>query len=196
MLKWIGGCLVLVVLLLAGGSWFAMRTMRNSLEPDGSVRMMIAATPHRIYASLSDADSLKTWMSQGNTVTIRRRGPLVVGDSITVQLRQSLGMTQPPMTWRVSEIVPDHMIALELLGGATGRVIGVRRDSLAAIGDSTLVMTTVTSKVLSDTTQSATKGLAADMMLSMVRLQAKLELQGLKGRIEGRAAQQKTSRQP
>ena len=184
MLKWIGGCLVLVVVLIAGGSWFAMRSMRNSLGPDGSARVTIAAPPQRIYASMSNGDSLKTWMAQGSTVTIWHGGPLVVGDSIKVELRRSLGMSQPPMIWIVRELVPDRIVALELTQGA-GRAIGVRRDSLVAAGDSTVVVSIVTSS-LNDSTKSSAAGVAGDMVLSMFRLQSKLELQSLKARLEGR----------
>ena len=192
MLKWIGGCLVLVIVLLAGGSWFAMRTMRESLEPDGSARVTIAAPPQRIYSSLSNGDSIRTWMAAGNTITTWRHGPLVIGDSIRVELNRRLG-PQMPMIWRVSELVPNGLVAMELMEQTSGRVMGVRRDSLVAIGDSTMVVSTVVSKLLPDTTRSATAEVAGDMMLSMFRLQAKLELQGLKGRIEG-PGNKKTSR--
>jgi uncharacterized protein YndB with AHSA1/START domain len=192
MLKWIGGCLVLVIVLLAGGSWFAMRTMRESLEPDGSARVTIWAPQQRIYASLSNGDSIRTWMAAGNTVTTWRHGPLAVGDSIRVELSRKLG-PQRPMIWRISELVPNRVVAMELMAQATGRVLGVRRDSLVAVGDSTMVVSTVVSRLLRDTTRSATAEVAGDMMLSMFRLQAKLELQGLKGRIEGPSTQ-KTSR--
>jgi hypothetical protein len=183
MLKWIGGCLVLVVVLIAGGSWFAMRSMRNSLAPDGSVRVSIAASPQRVYASMGDGDSLKTWMAQGSTVTTWRGGPLVVGDSIKVELRRSLGMSQTPMTWHVRELVPDRVIALSVSQG--GRPIGVRRDSLVAAGDSTVIVSVLTSS-LNDSTKSSAAGVAGDMVLSMFRLQSKLELQSLKARLEGR----------
>lgn len=185
MLKWVGGCLLLVVVLIAAGSWFAMRTMRESLEPDGSARVTIAASPDRIYASLSDGDSVRTWMAQGNTVTTWRRGPFVVGDSIRVELRQSLGISRQPMMWRVSELIPNRLVSLELMTPATRRVLGMRRDSLVQVGDSTQVVSTVTSALLTDSARTATRAVAADMMLSMFRLQAKLELQGLKARIEG-----------
>lgn len=186
MLKWVGGCLVLVVVLIAGGAWFAMRTMRESLAPDGSARVMIGASPGRIYASLSDADSVRTWMAQGNTVTTWRQGPLMVGDSIRVELRQSLRVSPRPMTWRVSELMPSRVVTMELMTPETRRVMGVRRVSLAPVGDSTLVVSTVTSNLLSDSTTSGTRAVAADMMLSMFRLQAKLELQALKSRLEMR----------
>jgi hypothetical protein len=97
------------------------------------------------------------------------------------------------MIWRISELVPNRVVSMELMAQATGRVLGVRRDSLVAVGDSTMVVSTVVSRLLRDTTRSATAEVAGDMMLSMFRLQAKLELQGLKGRIEGPSTQ-KTSR--
>jgi hypothetical protein len=181
MLKWIGGCLVLVVVLLAGGSWFAMRTMRDSLAPDGSARVAIRAAPGRIYASLSHGDSIKTWMAQGNTITTWRRGPLVVGDSIRVEVGRKIGQ---PVTWRVSELIPNRVVSMELLRPGTQRAMGVRRDSLVAAGDSTIVISKVTSVPAGDTASSTTGGLAGDMMLSMFRLQAKLEYQVLKARIE------------
>jgi hypothetical protein len=178
---------VLVIVLLAGGSWFAMRSVRKSLAPDGSARVTTAASPERIYASLSDGDSLRTWMAQGNTVTTWRHGPLAVGDSISITLRSSLGMTQRPMIWRVRELVPNRVVALELKGQERTQIMGARRDSLVALGDSTTVVSIVTS-MLPDSTKSGTAGIAADMMLSMIRMQAKLELQSLKARIEGRPA--------
>lgn len=192
MLKWIGGCLVLVVVIIAVGAWYAMRTMRESLAPDGSARVTIAAPPERIYASLANGDSIKTWMAQGNTVTTWRSGPLVVGDSIRVELRRSIG-SQRPLIWRVSQLVPNRLVTMEIMTPETRRVMGVRKDSLVANRDSTVVISTITSKLLSDTANTGTAAIAADMMLSMFRLQAKLEHQGLKARIEG-SPKTKTSR--
>ena len=188
MLKWVGGCFVLVVVLIGGGSWFAMRSMRDSLGPDGSARVSIAASPDRVYASMSNGDSLQTWMAQGSTVTTWRRGPLVVGDSIKVALRRSVG---PPIIWRVRELVPNHVIALGLTQD-DGRVLGVRRDSLVAAGESTVVVSTVTSSS-GDATKSSAAGVGADMVLAMFSLQAKLELQSLKARLEAKP-QTKTGR--
>src|SRR5687767_11210020 len=107
MLKWVGGCLVVVIVLVIGGSWFALRTMRESLAPDGSVRVAISATPQRVFASLADGDSVRTWMAQGNTVTATRRGRFQPGDSIRITLRTTLGMSPEPMIWEVKEVVPD-----------------------------------------------------------------------------------------
>ena len=188
MLKWVGGCFVLVVVLIGGGAWFAMRSMRDSVGPDGSVRVSIAASPERVYASISNGDSLQTWMAQGSTVTTWRPGPLVVGDSIKVALRRSLG---PPIVWRVRELIPNNVVALEL-SQDKGGAIGVRRDSLIAAGDSTVVVSVVTSS-LGDSTKSSAAGVGADMVLSMFRLQAKLELQSLKARLESKP-QTKTGR--
>ena len=179
MLKWVGGCFVLVVLLIAGGAWFAMRTVRDSLGPDGSVRVSIAASPQRVYASMSNADSLKTWMAPGNTITTWRSGPLVVGDSIKVEIRRSLGAA---MVWRVRELVPDQAVTLDVTQGTT-QPVGVRKDSLIASGDSTIVVSVIASSA-SESAKSGTSGLAGDMAISMFRLQAKLELQSLKARLE------------
>jgi uncharacterized protein YndB with AHSA1/START domain len=186
MLKKLGGCLVIVVVLLSVGTWFAMRTVKESLGPDGIARVTIAATPHRVYTSLSDGDSLATWMTPGSTVTTSRRGPLSVGDAIHVQLKNAFGPAQRPLTWRVSELVPDLLVGLQLMNESDTRPLASRRDSLVAVGDSTMIMSLVSSFV--PDTAKGTSGMAADMMMSMFRVQSKLELQNLKVRIEGRPA--------
>src|SRR5678816_619609 len=99
MLKWLGGCAVVAVILLAGGAYFAMRTVRESLSPDGSARVAIHAPPERVFASLASADSQATYIAAGNKVTTSRRGALQPGDSIRVELRATLGMKQEPMIW-------------------------------------------------------------------------------------------------
>ncbi|HEX6574299.1 MAG TPA: hypothetical protein VF042_04945 [Gemmatimonadaceae bacterium] len=183
MLKWLGGCLVLVIVLIGVGSWYAMRSIRQSLEPDGSARVTIAATPQRIYASLSNGDSSATWMATGSTVIASRRGPLVVGDSIRIEMRQSLGVGRP-IVWHVSELKPDQVVALQLMNETKTQVIATRRDSLVSIGDSTTVVSTITTALPDSVRNKA--GMAGDMMMSMFRIQSKLELQSLKARIEGR----------
>src|SRR5215217_5904616 len=184
MMKKLGGCLLIVVVLLGVGMWYALREARQSLGPDGIARVTIGASPHRVYTSLSDGDSIATWMTPGSTVTTSRRGPLAVGDTIRVQLRKAFGPARRPLLWRVAELVPDQLVALQLMNEKNTQVIAARRDSLVAVGDSTLVMSLVSSS-LPDTAKS-TSAIAGDMMLSMFGVQAKLELQSLKARIEGR----------
>lgn len=184
MLKWVGGCLVVVIVLVIGGSWFALRTMRESLAPDGSVRVAISATPQRVFASLADGDSARTWMAQGNTVTASRRGRFQPGDSIRITLRSTLGMSPEPMIWEVKQVVPDTLLVLELRSSSARSGMAIRRDSIAAAGDSTIVM----SRLVSTLPDSAKSSTTAEMMMSMFRMQSKLEIESLKARIEGRAA--------
>lgn len=182
MLKWVGGCLAVVVVLVIGGAWFALHTMRASLTADGSTRVAIRATPQRVFASLADGDSAKTWMAQGNTVTTSRRGRFQPGDSIRIALRASLGLKPEPMIWEVMEVVPDQRLVLRLRSSSARGQMAIRRDSLVAAGDSTIVLSRLTS-TLPDSARSST---AAEMMMSMFQMQSKLELESLKARLEGR----------
>jgi uncharacterized protein YndB with AHSA1/START domain len=184
MMKKLGGCLLVAVVLLGVGMWYALRTVKESLGPDGIARVTIAASPHRVYSSLSDGDSVATWMAPGSIITTSRHGPLAAGDLIRVQIRNAFGPAKRPITWRVSELVPDHLVALDLMDEKNPRPIASRRDSLIATGDSTMVMTLVSSS--RPDTAGSSSALAGDMMLSMFSVQAKLELQSLKARLEGK----------
>lgn len=175
---------MIVIVLIGVGSWYAMRTIRQSLEPDGSARVTIAASPQRIYSSLSNGDSAATWRATGNAVTASRRGPFSIGDSIRIEMKGSLGVGQRPIVWHVRELKPDQVVAMDLMNEAGTHAIAMRRDSLAANGDSTVVISAIY-PMLPDSVQ-ARGGVAGDMMMSMFRMQSKLELQSLKARIEGR----------
>lgn len=183
MLKWLGGCAVVAVILIAGGSYFAMRTMRESLSPDGSARVAIHAPPGRVFASLSSADSQATFMAAGNRVMTSRRGALQIGDSVRVELRATLGMRQQPMIWIVNEIIPNQKIAFRLGALGASPVSATKLDSLFAKGDSTVIVSRVALQ-LADSAKSSATG---DMMGTMFQMQSKLELESLKVRIEGRA---------
>lgn len=184
MLKWIGGCLVLVIVFIAAASFWAMRTMKKSLAPDGSATVTIAATPSRVFASLANGDSVGAWMAPGNSITTAKHGPLAPGDSIRIQLKAALGMTQPPITWHVVQVVPDQLLVLRMVGGSTKGLTAIRRDSLVAKGDSTSIVSSLTSATL-DSLRKDKSNVTGDMMLSMLRIQSKVELDMLKARIEG-----------
>lgn len=181
MLKWLGGCLVVVVVLIAGGSYFAMRSMRKSLLPDGSSRVAIHAPVARVFASLSHGDSAATFMAVGNRVAPSRHGPLQLGDTIRVEMRSTLGMKPEPMIWVVKEIVPDQKIVFDMSTVGARALSATRADSVVAQGDSTIVFTRFVSSAL-DTARSAT---TAAMMMSMFQMQGRLEIESLKHRIEG-----------
>lgn len=195
MWKWLGGCLVLVVLLIVGAMMWGYRTMKESLSPDGSASVTIGAPPARVFASIAHGDSAATWMAEGSTVLTSRHGPLVAGDTLRVEMRTRMPMRQQAMIWRVKQVVPNQLRVLDLLDDRRGGIIATRRDSIAAVHDSTIVSTRIVSPLLDSlrTIRSKSKGksddgmlgLGSDMMLSMFQMQAKLELMTLKARIEG-----------
>ena len=91
---------MVVVVLFVFLFWWSLRTIRNSTEPDGSIAVMIAAPPERVFASMSSGDSLSTWMAQGNTVITTRRELLQPGDMIRIRFQ---GMPRDAMTWQVAD---------------------------------------------------------------------------------------------
>jgi uncharacterized protein YndB with AHSA1/START domain len=186
MLKWVGGCLVVVLILIAGGSYFGMRTMKNSLSPDGSARVAIHAPLARVFASLASADSAATYMAAGNKITTNRRGTFQAGDSIRVDLRTTLGMKPEPMIWVVKEIIPDQRIVFEMNARGKRPVTATRVDSVFAKGDSTVIVSR-----LSAFPDSARASATGEMMMTMFQMQSKLELESLKIRIEGRPTPQR-----
>lgn len=195
MWKWLGGCLVVVAVLVTIGLIWGYRAMKDSLAPDGSASVTIGAPPSRVFASIAHGDSAATWMAEGSTVLPSRHGPLVPGDTLRVELKSRFPAPQQAMIWRVKQVAPDMLRVLELLSDSTHGVIATRRDSVYAVGDSTRVVTRLLSPMLDslDASESKAKraargGFGPDFLLSMFRMQSKLELMRLKGRIEsGRA---------
>jgi uncharacterized protein YndB with AHSA1/START domain len=193
MVKWVSGCLVVAIILVVGGSWWAYRTMKGTLEPDGSARVTIAATPHRVFASLADADSVESWMGQGNIVSTSQHGPLVPGSRIRISIRSRAGIAQQPMEWIVRQVVPDQLVVRELVTDK-GQRAALRRDSLAASGDSTVVISNIVSPMIDSVIAAKQKssgqppspmaGVSGDLMVSMFKIQSKLELETLKAHIE------------
>lgn len=195
MWKWLGGCLLLILVLIAGAMIWGYRAMKESLAPDGSASVTIAATPARVFATIGHADSATTWMAQGSTILASRHGPLVPGDSLRIETSTRLPAPRQTMIWRVKEVVPDQLLVLELLSDSTHGVLATRRDSLAAVGDSTRVVSRIISSLPDSIGGGQNKskaksrdelsGMAPDFLFAMFRMQSKLELERLKGRIEG-----------
>jgi uncharacterized protein YndB with AHSA1/START domain len=196
MWKWIGGCLLVVVALIAAASWWGYQAMQQQMSPDGSTSVTIGASSPRVFASLGNGDSVLTWMAQGNRISTSRHGPLIPGDTLRIEMRRSIGVSPQAMSWVVTRVVPDTLLALELKGGKDNRVLMQRRDSLIAMGDSTRVVSNVVSPLVDGApatgadgkSSEGNSGFTANLMLSMFRMQAKLELQSLKARIEGKPA--------
>ena len=196
MWKWIVGILVALCLLILVGGWWGYQAVQKNLSSDGTERVTIAGTPTRVFAALANGDSVPKWMANGNTITSTRHGPLVVGDSLQVAMKSTFGVPQRPMTWQITEVIPDHLFAFQLVSDSTHRVIAVRRDSLISAGDSTNIISTVASPLL-DSIQTARAnprpkasdgivGLGSTIVISAFRMQSKLDLLQLKAHIENR----------
>src|SRR6188768_1509081 len=112
MWKWIGGILLFLIVCFMGLAWWGYRKVAGTFEPDGSVRVAIAAPASRVFASLSDADSSATWMASGSKVFTGKHGPFGLGDSIRIEMR-AVG-TNRPVTWKISEIVPGQSISMQI----------------------------------------------------------------------------------
>ncbi|MEO8193099.1 MAG: SRPBCC domain-containing protein [Gemmatimonadales bacterium] len=193
-MKRLGGCLLIFAVLLAAASWWGWRQLQKASSGDGASRVAIAAPANRVFASLTNGDSIPTWMAQGSRVTVSRRGPLLPGDTLRVEMKQALGPRQH-FTWKVKKVVPDRLVVMEMRSGANGMLIAQRRDSLAAAGDSTLIVSTVGSpgidSVLAarrgtgDSSREVVLDMTSRLLVSMVRMQSQLDLLQLKNRIEG-----------
>jgi uncharacterized protein YndB with AHSA1/START domain len=180
MWKWIGGILLVLIVCVMGLAWWGFRKVADTFEPDGSVRVSIAATPARVFASLSDADSAATWMASGSKVTVGRHGPFVPGDPIRVEVR-SIG-TGRPVTWTVTEVSPGQFVSKQLESpDPRHKFTAIRKDSVGQMGDSAVVISRIT-------TTTPVTDTGEQMMISMFKIQSKLELMSLKARIEGRGS--------
>lgn len=178
MWKWIGGILLALIVCLMAAAWWGFKKVASSFSPDGSVRVTIGAPAARVFASLSDADSAATWMANGSKVSTGKHGPLGLGDSIRIEIK-SVG-TGRPVTWKITDVVPGQSISMQLESPDPRHpFVATRLDSVAQVGDSTIVVDRITSV-------PPPAGTAEQMMLSMFKLQSKIELMSLKSRIEGK----------
>lgn len=183
MWKWIGGILLLVIVCVMGAAWWGYRKIAGTFEPDGSVRVAIAAPSDRVFASLSNADSAETWMAGGSKVSTGKHGPFGLGDSIRIEIK-AVGSGRP-VTWKISNVVPGKSISMELHSPDPGHpFVATRRDSVSQIGDSTIVVDRITAS-------PPATGTAEQMMMSMFKVQSKVELMALKARIEGKGSRVK-----
>lgn len=195
MWKWLGGCLLLGLVLLAAAFWWGYQSLQKSTSPDGSSVVVISAPAKRVFASLANADSVATWMAEGNTVTAPHHGPLVVGDTLKVETRQLLTNPRQRFMWRVTQVVPDSLLKLDMRSDRDGKIIATRSHLLVSMGDSTRVVSRVVSPAIDsirthgDTTLSrrnAALDVTSTLIVGMFQMQLQLELAKLKARIEQR----------
>jgi len=197
MWKWLGGCLVVVVVVIAIGLWTGYRKLSQFSGPNRPETVAIAAPVPRVFASIANADSLSSWMAERMGVRAGHRGMLVPGDTIQVgaNMRFNIGKSEA-MKWVVSDVKPDQTLALELRSDSSKRLVALRQFNLVAKGDSTLITSAVSTPGLDsmlarrrDTIKASDAFMsgATKLMMASLRMQAHRELQLLKAHIEGRA---------
>ncbi len=194
MWKWIGGFVLLVVLLIAGGMWYGYRKLQSFAGGDGPATMVIGASVDRVFASLADGDSIPDWMAVSGDVRPSRHGSLRRGDTLRVTSRESSGTQRMGMTWIVAEVTPSKQLGLQMRDDSLGVVAARRTYTLETRGDSTVILATVTSPMIDSirtarrdsTAGGAVLGFASKLMLSALRMQSRVELMQLKARIEAR----------
>jgi hypothetical protein len=192
MWKWIGGILLIIVLCIVGAMWAGYRKLTAAGDTPSIV---VAGSPDRVFAALANHDSLANWWVIKGSPAPTGHGPLAVGDSLPAQTPRANGGGRLS-NWIVDAIVPGKLLALSLRSGAVGMVVVVRRDSLVARGDSTEIITSVTTPMITSlqTGDSGTApkrgagliGVSSKLLISAMRLQSNVELTRLKSHIEGR----------
>jgi uncharacterized protein YndB with AHSA1/START domain len=203
MAKWLVGCLA--VAIVVGGTlvWFGVRKFREFTGAPPIVVVMIQAPSERVFATLADPDSMKVWRSVTD-VRSSRSGRLRVGDTLHTRIptvsmpqqdaRMPVDSAYQPNTEIVTELVPNRLLVLSMVGDNSGAPMMVRRDSLVALGDSTEVVTSfalpgsASMRERIDSTSATERRLlemSLQLVLTVARVQAKMEHRRLKARIEG-----------
>lgn len=190
MWKWIGGGCLLIIAIVCVVAYAGFRKMSEIADAGPAVTVMIGAPPARVFASLANADSQSTWRKGASVLRTSRKGMFVAGDTLFDVPSDTL----PSMAWVIETIVINQVIATKAISIKSGEVVLRRRDSLAVVGDSTGITSTV-SMLLSDSlkaVQGRAEGMsggvfdfAMKMGTAAMRVQAETELKALKRRIEG-----------
>jgi len=195
MWKWIGGCLLVCVALIAIGLWQGYRQLSKFGSSNGTETVTIGAPPSRVFASLANSDSLSTWMAERTGMTAGHHGMLVVGDSLLGEMRLRFKVGNTPTKWTVAALTPNQFLSLQLRSDSTRRLVAKREFTLTAKGDSTQVLSAVSAPMLdsigtkrSDTINAseAAVNMTSKLLTSALRLQSHIELERLKARVEGR----------
>ncbi|MEP6905410.1 MAG: SRPBCC family protein [Gemmatimonadales bacterium] len=197
MWKWIGGCLLVCIAVVAYGLWTGYTKLSSFGSSDGTETVTVGAPVSRVFAALADADSLSTWIPEQSGVKVAHHGMLVVGDTLQGQMQLRFNVGKKQAKWTVSEVVPGKLLALELVSDSSGKLVARRQFSLSASGDSTRVTSAVVAPMLDSMRASRVDsgkpvGKAIDitskLLLSALRMESHVELDRLKSHIEGHRA--------
>lgn len=187
MLRWIGGCALVAVLLLAIGMCAGYRKITKMADEGPQETVVIQAPAQRVFTMVAHADSLSEWRAEGLGIRASRAGMLQAGDSVIIQSGAASNRSMRS-TWHVSQVIPGMLIAFEMRSDRG--TMAVRRDSVIALGDSTqvissFVVTAVDSLRADGDSGSAMSDMTSKLFLSAGRMQTRAELLRLKQRIEG-----------
>ena len=195
-LKWIGGCLGIGILLVLGVCWFGYKQMKN-FAGEGTPTTVIHAPAKRVFAFLSNADSLTEWRNEGLGIRSTRKGVLHAGDTVVMQARGGVGSRLGTRAiWVVRDIQPNKLVVMEMLNNR-GFAVAQRRDSLVDFGDST-VMLSVFDMLMNrpgDSASDTSGGLAGNMMRLGMRAQLRMEQSVLRAFIQGDSLPPRPNRQ-
>jgi len=204
MLKWIGGCLLLVIVGAAVLFYVGYRKVQDYAAKGPSATVMIGAPAERVFAAISDADSLTDWRAEGLGIRASRKGMLRVGDTLLIQERNAGPNREQRSTWVVTAVTPGRLIAAEMRSDSG--VFVTRRDSIAPMGDSTQITTVLAAPGMdsvitrvrdSSRAGGAMMGTVGKLMIAAMRAQTNMELQRLKRHIEvGPSAPDSTTAAP
>jgi uncharacterized protein YndB with AHSA1/START domain len=195
MRKWLGGCLLIGLVVVGIGVWSMWRKLIPYSGPNGPETMVIAAPVSRVFASIANADSLSRWMTPGLGVRAAHHGMLVAGDTLKIGANGRLTFGAEPMKWIVVDVRPDQLLSLELRSDSTGKIVATRQFMVAAKDDSTLVTSSVSTPVAdsirarhSNTLKQSDALIAglSKVMMASLRMQSHLEMEQLKQHIEGK----------
>ena len=196
MKKWLGGCLVIGLVVVGMGVWSAWRKLIPYSGPNAPETTVIAAPVSRVFLSIANADSLAGWMTPGLGVRASHHGMLVAGDTLKVGANGRLTLGTEPMKWVVVDVKPDQLFALQLRSDSSGKIVATRQFTVAAKGDSTLVTSSVSTPAAdsirakrSDSLKQSDALIAglSKMMMASLRMQSHLEMEELKKHIEGKS---------
>ena len=195
MWKWIGGGLAVLALILASTCYYGYKQMTAA---GGTLTMTIGGSPERVFASLATPDSMAAWVASAKVTRPIGKGMLVAGDTLVLDdPGRRIGGSRQNMDWVVREIVAPYLLVLEMRPdtGKVNSTLMLRRDSLVAKGDSTMLVTTFSTPFMDSvgtaTADSSRMGGAivagaSKVMVGALRLVHEADLKRLKARVEGK----------
>ncbi len=200
MWRWIGGCLLICIAVIAYGLWTGYNKLSSFGSSNGPETVTIAAPVNRVFATLADADSLSTWMPEQSGIKVGHHGLLAAGDTLQGQMKLRFNVGKRQAKWTVSEVTPNQALGLRLVSDSTGKLVATRQFSLSASGDSTRVTSAVVAPMLDsmrasrvDSGRPAGKviDVTSKLLMSALRMESHIELANLKKHIEGHPSSRK-----